>query len=512
MPIRGIPRSLLDSEYLRLDLTNDPLTGVELDMGSANLTTTGSVTGGNTRINGSGIDFKVGGGNLIIENFSIDDHIIMRVNNGIAQEVLVDFSHTVGADFQEHNLKTTGTGRFDGGLIDSSSVQLIDDSHILYDELGNASIDFSQTRSLVDFVGAPSVDWENRQLIDIASTGGVDWEQKFLFTGGDTILDWSTIGLADFSDSNITTTGNIGIGISPSFPLDIYKNDATTTALFNIEQDGAGDASMRFLLTAARAYSMGVDSTDQLFKISSSASTIASNTLLTLAHTTGDLTLPVGGDLNIKNGGDIRWWDTGSSNYVGFKAPALTANQVWTLPTADGNANEVLQTNGSGVLSFVSGGSHAAIFAELSDSTDQTFGSTGTAQSITFNTNDEISGITHSTSVDPENITIDTDGVYYLIAQPQIHAGAGASGYFHLWLQIDTGGGFADIANSNIEITLASNEENVGVLAETMSLDAGDKIRLRASVGHTGIELDAQTPGGEPAIPSIIFSMFMVGT
>ncbi len=71
-----------------------------------------------------------------------------------------------------------------------------------------------------------------------------------------------------------------------------------------------------------------------------------------------------------------------------------------------------------------------AIYAELSDRADQTFGSTGTAQSITFDTNDEVVGITHSTSSNTENITIETAGVYYLIAQPQIHAGAGGGRVF----------------------------------------------------------------------------------
>lgn len=43
------------------------------------------------------------------------------------------------------------------------------------------------------------------------------------------------------------------------------------------------------------------------------------------------------------------------SNYVGLKAPdALSGNQIWTLPPADGAANTVLSTNGSGVLSFQS--------------------------------------------------------------------------------------------------------------------------------------------------------------
>ena len=51
--------------------------------------------------------------------------------------------------------------------------------------------------------------------------------------------------------------------------------------------------------------------------------------------------------------GDIRLKDADGSNYVGFQAPTTVAsNKVWTLPAADGSANQVLKTNGSGVLSW----------------------------------------------------------------------------------------------------------------------------------------------------------------
>lgn len=41
------------------------------------------------------------------------------------------------------------------------------------------------------------------------------------------------------------------------------------------------------------------------------------------------------------------------TNYVGFKAAdSLSANVVWTLPSADGSANTFLQTNGSGVTTW----------------------------------------------------------------------------------------------------------------------------------------------------------------
>jgi len=45
------------------------------------------------------------------------------------------------------------------------------------------------------------------------------------------------------------------------------------------------------------------------------------------------------------------------SNYVGFKgASNLTANKIWVLPTADGTSGQFIKTDGSGNLSFGSGG------------------------------------------------------------------------------------------------------------------------------------------------------------
>jgi hypothetical protein len=49
----------------------------------------------------------------------------------------------------------------------------------------------------------------------------------------------------------------------------------------------------------------------------------------------------------------LRFADSDSSNWVAFQAPATVASNVtWTLPSADGSADQVLVTNGSGTLSF----------------------------------------------------------------------------------------------------------------------------------------------------------------
>ena len=63
---------------------------------------------------------------------------------------------------------------------------------------------------------------------------------------------------------------------------------------------------------------------------------------------------------------ELRLADTDSSHYVGFKAPGtVTSNKVWVLPAADGTANQVLKTDGSGNLSWATAGGGGAAFSEF---------------------------------------------------------------------------------------------------------------------------------------------------
>ena len=59
--------------------------------------------------------------------------------------------------------------------------------------------------------------------------------------------------------------------------------------------------------------------------------------------TSGDFAFPA----------DVRFKDADGSHYVGLQAPTtVSSNLVWTLPAADGSANQILKTNGSGVLGW----------------------------------------------------------------------------------------------------------------------------------------------------------------
>jgi len=84
-------------------------------------------------------------------------------------------------------------------------------------------------------------------------------------------------------------------------------------------------------------------------------STSATGTVLTLSDTVTTSTV----NLIIDNQKEVRFRETtaNGTNYVGLKAPAsLSADLTYTLPSVDGTSGQFLSTNGSGVLSFVSGG------------------------------------------------------------------------------------------------------------------------------------------------------------
>jgi hypothetical protein len=87
--------------------------------------------------------------------------------------------------------------------------------------------------------------------------------------------------------------------------------------------------------------------------------TAATNQNITLSPTgTGSVVLTNNIILNAQN--DLRFGDADSSNWVAFQAPATVASNVtWTLPATDGAApgagisNQVLSTNGTGTLSWI---------------------------------------------------------------------------------------------------------------------------------------------------------------
>lgn len=80
--------------------------------------------------------------------------------------------------------------------------------------------------------------------------------------------------------------------------------------------------------------------------------TAANNQDITISPQ-GTAVLSVTNNVELETQNILRFADADSSNWVGFRAPAtVSANVTWTLPAADGSNLQVLQTNGSGTLTW----------------------------------------------------------------------------------------------------------------------------------------------------------------
>jgi hypothetical protein len=128
--------------------------------------------------------------------------------------------------------------------------------------------------------------------------------------------------------------------------LDTTNSTSPTLKFF----DGSDDISLATINYSANT----VDWLDSSITITG-LSTTATGTVLTLSDSVSTSTV----NLILDNQKEVRFRETtaNGTNYVALKAPASLASDVtFTLPSADGTANQVLQTNGSGVLSFATVG------------------------------------------------------------------------------------------------------------------------------------------------------------
>jgi len=161
------------------------------------------------------------------------------------------------------------------------------------------------------------------------------------FTGTVTIPNGAGLG----TPTTLTLTNATGLPVSG-----ITSSTSTALGLGSIELGHASDT------TIARG-SAGVVTIEGVNVVTTSSTDTLTNKTLSSALATTALTLNATAEL--------RFADTDSSHYVGFKSPGtVTTNKVWTLPSADGTAGQALSTDGSGNLSWATSGGGAA-FSEL---------------------------------------------------------------------------------------------------------------------------------------------------
>ena len=175
----------------------------------------------------------------------------------------------------------------------------------------------------------------------------VDWlDSTVSITGLSTTATGTVLTL---SNSDITSTVNLIIDNDK----EIRFREATTNGVnyVSLSAPASLSANLTFTLPSADGTSGQFLKTDGAGNLSFSSLSFA-----TPLAVVGDAT--AGASIRLPEDTD------NGSNYVAIKAPDnLASNLTLTLPSADGTSGQVLQTNGSGVLSFSSPSSDFVLLA-----------------------------------------------------------------------------------------------------------------------------------------------------
>ncbi len=244
----------------------------------------------------------------------------------------------------------------------------------------------------------PSDDGNSGQVLTTDGSGGLSWTSN---GNGDVVgpasatddavvrFDGTTGKLIQNSAVTIAdTTGNITGGTYNKVTITAPASGSTLTVAdgktltANSTLTLAGTDAKTLTVNASLTLS-GTDSTVMTFPATST--TVAG---LGIAQTfTQDQT--IAGNLTLNGQGDVRFADGDSSNWVAFQGAAnITSNVTWTLPAADGSNGQVLSTDGTGALSWItpSSGTSITISNDTSTTTNlyPTFvtSTSGTASSL----------------------------------------------------------------------------------------------------------------------------------
>ena len=215
--------------------------------------------------------------------------------------------------------------------------------------------------------------------------------QKSNTTGGNNV----SIGAQSLRD-NQTGTSNVAIGYQAGFSETgssklyiansnsnnlIYGDFSTGVLSINAgTTPSAPGASLQVNAFNGSTKGMivkgGASQAANLLELQNSAGTV-----LMFANSDGTLSLNPRGTA-AGNTNELRFAElvANGTNYVGFKAAdGIAANAIWTLPNADGTSGQVLSTNGSGVLSWVTGLTASSGWSTSGNSTSDAWnGTSGT--------------------------------------------------------------------------------------------------------------------------------------
>jgi hypothetical protein len=147
-------------------------------------------------------------------------------------------------------------------------------------------------------------------------------------------------------------------------------------------------------------------------------------------------------------------------------------------------------------------------YAQLSSSMNQAASATGTL--VKMDSNDALSGMDHDDKGKGADVTIKEDGVYFMVAAIQVGKEKGDSDdYIDVWMKQNG----KDVDNSGCRQALKDPKFTTVLVCQGVAeCKAGDKFNVVISTNapDNGVGIIKIAPKGEPAIPSIIFSIYKI--
>ena len=149
------------------------------------------------------------------------------------------------------------------------------------------------------------------------------------------------------------------------------------------------------------------------------------------------------------------------------------------------------------------------VYGQMSSSLSQKASVQGTL--VTMDSNDALGGLEHDDKAKSPDIVIKDEGVYFMVAAIQVgkEKGDGGDDYIDVWMKQNG----KDVDNSGCRQAIKDSKFTTVLVCQGIAeCKAGDKFNVvisSNSVDH-GVGIIKIAPKGEPAIPSIIFSIFKI--